>query len=65
MEKKLLLLLLYITVLLLIKNENLMKVQENRGFYIDIIDSHQEELLESTYCVREGDSSLVLIPPFS
>ena len=49
----------------MIKNENLMKVQENRGFYIDIIDSHQEELLESTYCVREGDSSLVLIPPFS
>lgn len=52
MEKKILLLFLYIVVLFCIGKENLMKVQENPGFYIDIIDPNQDELLESTYCIN-------------
>lgn len=52
MEKKILLLFLYVAVLFFIKKENLMKIQENRGFYIDIINPGQEELLESLYCIR-------------
>lgn len=55
MEKKILLLILYVAVLLLIKHENLMKIQENRGFYIDIIDPMQDELLESSLCLKEED----------
>ena len=57
MEKKLLLLLLYIAVLLMVNNKDLMKVQENRGFYIDIIDPHHEELFESSYCIKENEIS--------
>lgn len=57
MEKKILLLLLYVVVLFYIKKEDLMKVQENREFYIDNIDVYQEELLEATYCLGEEQFS--------
>ncbi len=57
MEKKILLLLLYIVVLFYIKKEDLMKVQENREFYIDNIDPNQEELLEASYCLSEAENA--------
>ena len=57
MEKKILLLLLYIVVLFYIKKEDLMKVQENREFYIDNIDPNQEELLEASYCLSDVENS--------
>lgn len=52
MEKKILLLFLYIGLLVFIKNEGLMEVQKNRGFYIDNIDLSKEEFLESTLCLE-------------
>ncbi len=50
MEKKILLLFIYIVILFYIKQEKLMTIEENRGFYIDIIIPSEEEILESTYC---------------
>ena len=55
MEKKILLLFLYIGVLVFIKNQELIKIQENRGFYIDNIDLGKEEFLEATLCLEEQD----------
>lgn len=54
MEKKIVLLLVYIGVLLLIKNADLMKIQENRGFYIDNIDTTKDSVLESSYCLEKA-----------
>ena len=53
MEKKILLLFLYMGLLIFIKNQGLMKVQENRGFYIDNIDLSKDAFLESTICNEE------------
>lgn len=55
MEKKLLLLFLYVGLLLFIKNQGLLEIQENRGFYIDNIDLSKDEFLEATICLEEID----------
>lgn len=53
MEKKILLLFLYIGLLFFIKNQGLMKVQQNTGFYIDHIDLDKDDMLESMICQEE------------
>ncbi len=53
MEKKILLLFIYLGLLFFIKNQGLMKVQQNTGFYIDHIDLDKDEMIESMICQEE------------
>ncbi len=53
MEKKILLLFIYLGLLFFIKNQGLMKVQQNTGFYIDHIDLDKDEMIESMICDEE------------
>jgi len=59
MEKKILLLLIYVGMLAFVKHQGLMEMQENRGFYIDNIDLSKEAFFEATICQKEETLDLI------